>query len=662
MLMVDNPVFDGMPADSEELEPEIIQIKENSMVVLDGPALLFVARLNRPYAKQSAVPPTTPPQIETKPREPPTNTESEPDPQTESLADELSAETSSEDSIVIVKTTSSSDDLDGVKMKWFREEMRQSPVIASMDPLTKTRDGSWTVNLAGEQTPIPDITDSMKASISSSSTDIVVVEHLPSLSPVAAEPSPPISDDNPIMQPTRYDTPPKSPSCDHNENDLHIDATTVIHTVQTVKSKFVIVGGKVQRMQSGHSTNEPTSSAAVDEFLLDDEPDVDPSVAKLPPRKKRKLKKRAQRNKEEEAEQESDGWSTEDLNVTETAREVSKVVKEESQVDAVEVDLLTVTAEETHTEDLASSEVMKSLVEPVGISMVVVAEPAQEMDEPISENEISESPIKLEPEPRSTVPVETKANVSDSDAMTAPDPAPTPPMLKVECRYEIVAGKVRKITGAPCKLNTEGAAPSNDSTPLMSPAHSATSHHSSEHHTFPHRRRGSRDTFNDFLNRSKQPHQDHRRGASTQRAPRMSEPPEAAKRFVDCGQDADLRTIGSLLRNNAPWPGAPHHSHSSPVVVGPTTKSGHEKVSKGKIKEREGDEKAVAEHEEAFDPFRWENSRTVQELKDKYPPLLSTRINLRDVLISAPFCFCGKRCARFDGIVPVYVCGMFNDT
>ena len=139
MLMLDNPASDGMPvpADSEELEPQIIQIKENSMFVLDGPGLLFVTRLNRPYAKQSAVPPTTPPLIETEPREPPTNTESEPDPQTESVADGLFAETSSDDSIVVVRTTSSSDDLDGLKMKWFREEMRQSPVIASMYRLTK---------------------------------------------------------------------------------------------------------------------------------------------------------------------------------------------------------------------------------------------------------------------------------------------------------------------------------------------------------------------------------------------------------------------------------------------------------------------------------------------------------------------------------------------
>lgn len=44
--------------------------------------------------------------------------------------DEITSDDKSDDSVVIVKSAAAIDEMEGVKRRWFREEMRQSPVSA----------------------------------------------------------------------------------------------------------------------------------------------------------------------------------------------------------------------------------------------------------------------------------------------------------------------------------------------------------------------------------------------------------------------------------------------------------------------------------------------------------------------------------------------------
>ena len=66
--------------------------------------------------------------------------------------------------------------------------------------------------------------------------------------------------------------------------------------------------------------------------------------------------------------------------------------------------------------------------------------------------------------------------------------------------------------------------------------------------------------------------------------------------------------------------------------------------------------------EERFDPFDKESAKNMKHLKEKNCPLLESLDDrlLKSLLEKTPNCFCGKMCARFDGVVPVYVCGTFR--
>jgi len=102
-------------------QPEFIEVKENSQVVLDGPAVVFV--INRPYVKHPFEPKAADQAAAVE------QLSSQTIPATSSLSPATEEEISSDDGPVIVKAANPSEEEDGLRMKWFREEIRQSPVF-----------------------------------------------------------------------------------------------------------------------------------------------------------------------------------------------------------------------------------------------------------------------------------------------------------------------------------------------------------------------------------------------------------------------------------------------------------------------------------------------------------------------------------------------------
>ena len=224
--------------------------------------------------------------------------------------------------------------------------------------------------------------------------------------------------------------------------------------------------------------------------------------------------------------------------------------------------------------------------------------------------------------------------------------------------YQIVAGTVvRKDSrpSTPSKIQIDTANASGASTPLMSPA-TSTSYNRFLDYLPPIRRKEQTLSYDSHMGRV-------RSIISPRTGPKI-EAPEAAKKFVECGDMADYRAIGSLTRQRAPWPGAPHHNHQ-PVVFGPAKRDTQDdaitEISQfGYGKTTPINQPSV--REETFDPFDKESPKSLKQWIEKNTPLLDAvdSRGLKALLEKAPNCFCGKMCARFDGIVPVYVCGCFR--
>jgi hypothetical protein len=230
-------------------------------------------------------------------------------------------------------------------------------------------------------------------------------------------------------------------------------------------------------------------------------------------------------------------------------------------------------------------------------------------------------------------------------------------------QYEIIAGTVRKVSRPSTpKIQPDVTDASNTSTPLMSPAQSITSHHSSEQPPPGFRRAGPRESLDGVMGRIR---------ATISPAHRLGQPsvaPDAAKKFVECGDMADRHMVGSLTREHAPWPGAPMHRHLknsiSSIIICPETEGSQDETSQGS-QFGYGNTMPINQasvREERFDPFDKWTTKNLKQLMEKNRPLLETLDNraLRALLEKVPNCFCGKMCARFDGIVPVYVCGAFR--
>ena len=257
----------------------------------------------------------------------------------------------------------------------------------------------------------------------------------------------------------------------------------------------------------------------------------------------------------------------------------------------------------------------------------------------------------------------------DTPARAESTPAPTDHTANVEKSankavgnspaYQIVAGTVvRKESrpSTPSKIQIDTANASGASTPLMSPARSTSSYHRPDHPPPPIRRKEQTQSYDSHMGRV--------RSIISPRSGPKIEAPEAAKKFVECGDMADRGAIGSLTRQRAPWPGSPYHNHQ-PVVFGPEKRHTQDdaitEISQfGYGKTTPINQPSV--REETFDPFDKESPKSLKQLIEKNTPLLDALDSrgLKTLLEKAPNCFCGKMCARFDGVVPVYVCGCFR--
>ena len=212
-------------------------------------------------------------------------------------------------------------------------------------------------------------------------------------------------------------------------------------------------------------------------------------------------------------------------------------------------------------------------------------------------------------------------------------------------------------------IQTDIANVSNTSTPVMSPAQSTASHQSGDNPPRPPR------TFPQ-LGRMRSPF------SPDPRRQRPLPPPKEAEVFVECGDMADKNTVGVLVRANAPWPGSPFHKHphghatrlgspSAEVIVGPSLKDPADDSVLEHSQFGYGSTRPINQcsvRSEVFDPFEKETPKSLTALKNKKRPLLQdlNDVQLKALLDKPPNCFCDKMCARFDGIVPVYVCGAFR--
>jgi hypothetical protein len=139
----------------------------------------------------------------------------------------------------------------------------------------------------------------------------------------------------------------------------------------------------------------------------------------------------------------------------------------------------------------------------------------------------------------------------------------------------------------------------------------------------------------------------------------------AAEIFVSCGPMADNPTTGSLTRNESPWPGAPYHSHEREIRPRPVTLGRDGKRPQEDAQFAYGKTDPInqpSRREESFDPYEDEAPKALKTLREKNCPILESHneLKLKELFSARPNCFCRLPCAQFDGVVPVWVCGMFR--
>jgi hypothetical protein len=232
-------------------------------------------------------------------------------------------------------------------------------------------------------------------------------------------------------------------------------------------------------------------------------------------------------------------------------------------------------------------------------------------------------------------------------------------------QYEIIAGQVyrkgvseKSRPPTPSKICADKINASDTTTP--SPTHSITSNHSSKQSVHCHGRSGRSESFHSIIGRV--------RATISPRSGRQFGAPEAARKFIECGDMADKRVLGSSNGEQASCPDAPHLRNaprSAELIFGPAVGEAQDEPTPDPSQFGYGKARGVNQpsmREERFDPFDKESAKNLKHLKERSRPLLESVDDhlLKNLLEKAPNCFCGKMCARFDGIVPVYVCGTFR--
>jgi hypothetical protein len=142
--------------------------------------------------------------------------------------------------------------------------------------------------------------------------------------------------------------------------------------------------------------------------------------------------------------------------------------------------------------------------------------------------------------------------------------------------------------------------------------------------------------------------------------PRESKTPESANKFVQCGNKAGIGTIASLTIPCR----CSHSSHNISPPSFPKGRVNNPQTQKIQDIVQNGGPTTASVLKldrivEEFDSFSRGGKPKLKQLGRKYP--VFSRYRWVQMFKSSPYCFCGKPCAQFKGIVPVYVCGMFSN-
>jgi len=426
-------------------------------------------------------------------------------------------------------------------------------------------------------------------------------------------------------------------SSDMASNTTHGDT-------QILKQKFVIRGGTVVRTPE---------IPKVDLSSVEDAPISEPmSAVQTHPMRKQGVKTKNFDNESVADYGSSDGWSTE----CEEGMESFTPTPVAGSATAVSVSDTSHNSEfvgaEVQTEDLKGPETPDVTISDISVSPLETPSTSTQeaIETPI---EVDTSDTARETTNKSTA-VEAGTETQGSTSLPSVMPEQSGKVRVQRSEYRIISGKVHKVTYTP--IDDGGSVITvqhpDAAGPPMSPTLSTSSQQSSEAPT-PARRTGTSKPLEGILKRVQET-------LAPKGVPVTT--PDAAKKFIECGDMADRVIIGALTRDRAPWPGSPHHTPVEAVVVG---QLGAEHSVLDPSQFGYGKAKPINQpsvREEKFDPYGHETPKNLKQFKEKYPPLLESldTQRLRRLLENDPHCFCDQPCAKFDGIVPVFVCGIFR--
>lgn len=351
--------------------------------------------------------------------------------------------------------------------------------------------------------------------------------------------------------------------------ELHTNSPTDFHTVKPVRQKFVIVGGVVQRttdISKEEKTFElvvPVDSHSPDSLQKSIASPVREELA-YSQRKNIANKEHVTHAKCLDNSTASDGWSTED--------EVDEVptpsITGSYRSDIYEMSVNASSIETTHVGngitrrsggqggDISCSEVVQ--FDPAnGREEVVLAF----RDVSVSNPEIVESGTTAQ-KPHHSCNVDTSQHQSISDANalgldienSGDGGNATNETATKAHQYEIAAAQVyqkdmseKSRPPTPAKLYANGVNVSDTTT--LTPINSTASNHSSKQSVHWNGRSGRSESFHSIIGRV--------RATIFPRSGRKFEVPEAARKFIECGDMADERMLGSLTSDQASCLGTP---------------------------------------------------------------------------------------------------------
>ena len=571
--------------------------------------------------------------------------------------------------------------------------------------------------------PPPEPVDAtpMEDTVSLLSTDFVMVEvPIKDQATIKEEPTPIIdrpSTDNTTVEPTKV--PIVSSATIESPLEVKVSEPLDVSVATPIKQKFKVIGGRVvnildtPKQEHATPTRPGASTPGVSTAELPSEKTPVPHILRHEhstfPRRKQGRKHSSSTRRLSIAK--SDGWSTEAEDGPGTAEAATETTATENiQVPGVVTDLpvgdIMVPVEGFIA--MPELEVPEIVVGELTTPPTLVAEQSTIVEStttgdipPMVEVGVLLPPPSFATVEESPPPSDAEEATQDINATTtsaeAPPPAPSvtqafevtnvqnpqeesknnQPKIDVrELPYQIVEGKVLRKSSAPskCSISTPGPLDPTDPTfSSVSPTRSTSSLPAAQKFSpGPSTRR----VRSESLELAKERIAAHisseiryviappspPQAQDTSKAAAVS---AAAEKFVQCGPMADVPTTASLTRAASPWPGSPYHTpergvRSRPYASGRDSKRPQEDAQFAYGKTDRINQ--PSRREEPFDPYAEETPKSLKFLQGRNLPVLESHDaqQLKEMFGSRPHCFCGMPCAQFNGVVPVYVCGMFQ--